>query len=72
MRREGLLFKKLVPCLLRMQRCVVDDGSSFRFSILAGKNAELLFRAGIVAREAKQLKQENACAVSAGISRKWP
>ncbi len=43
-----------------MQRCVVDDRSSFRFSILAGENAELLFRAGILARKAKQLKQENA------------
>jgi len=28
-----LLFKKLVPGVLRMQRCVVDDRSSFRFSI---------------------------------------
>ncbi len=60
MRGESLLFKDLVPGLLRMQSCVVDDGSGFRFGIFAGEHAELLFRAGIFAREAKQLKQENA------------
>ncbi len=43
-----------------MQRCVVDDGSGFRFGVFAGKNAELLFRAGVLAREAKQLKQKDA------------
>ena len=59
MRRESLLFKKLVPRLLRMQSCVVDDRPGFRFRVFARENSELLFRTSVFPREAKQLKQKN-------------
>ena len=55
-RRKSLLFKNLVPRLLRMESGVVDDGPGFRFSVFSRENGELLFRAGIFPREAKQLK----------------
>ena len=58
-RRKRLLFKKLVPRLLRVKSCVVDDRPGFRFGVFARKNAELLFGTSILSREAKQLKQKD-------------
>src|SRR5579863_2337002 len=49
-----------MPRLLGMQRGVVDDRSQLPIRFALSQDTELLLRPNIVARKAKELKQESA------------